>query len=154
MVIGIDQSLTGTGIVVLDSKKSMIFKKLIVTKPKDFDQEIERLIHIREEIKKINKSFNIKLSVLEGFGFGARGDAIFQLAGLGYLIREYFYTENIPLKIVPPTTLKKFITGRGNCGKDLILLNVYKKWGVEFTDDNLADAYGLAMYGLENFSKE
>lgn len=47
--------------------------------------------------------------------------------------------------IVPPTSLKKYVTGKGQgVSKSQILLNVYKKWGVEFTDDNAADSYGLA----------
>jgi hypothetical protein len=47
--------------------------------------------------------------------------------------------------IVPPTSLKKYVTGKGQgTSKSQILLNVYKKWGAEFTDDNAADSYGLA----------
>jgi hypothetical protein len=41
--------------------------------------------------------------------------------------------------------LKKYITGKGTgVQKNQILLNVYKKWGIEFNDDNAADSYGLA----------
>jgi len=47
--------------------------------------------------------------------------------------------------IVPPTNLKKYVTGKGNgVSKSQMLLQVYKKWGVEFNDDNAADSYGLA----------
>jgi hypothetical protein len=47
--------------------------------------------------------------------------------------------------IVPPTVLKKYVTGRGTgVQKAQILLQVYKKWGVEFPDDNAADSFGLA----------
>lgn len=46
--------------------------------------------------------------------------------------------------IVPPTSLKKYVTGAGNAAKDNMLLGVYKKWGVEYKDNNLADSYGLA----------
>lgn len=47
---------------------------------------------------------------------------------------------------VPPTILKKYVTGSGSTkvSKSQMLLQVYKKWGVEFTDDNAADSYGLA----------
>lgn len=46
--------------------------------------------------------------------------------------------------IVPPTSLKKYVTGAGNAAKDNMLLGVFKKWGVEYRDNNSADAYGLA----------
>jgi crossover junction endodeoxyribonuclease RuvC len=42
-------------------------------------------------------------------------------------------------------TLKKFVTGVGNAKKNEMLLKTYQAWGIEFNDDNAADAYGLAM---------
>ena len=48
---------------------------------------------------------------------------------------------------VAPTSLKKFVTGKGNAKKDLMLLSVYKRWGFDTTNDNKADAYGLAQFG-------
>jgi crossover junction endodeoxyribonuclease RuvC len=53
-----------------------------------------------------------------------------------------------PPLIVPPTSLKKFVTGRGNAKKNEMLLGVYKQWGVEFSDDNQADAFALEKFGL------
>ena len=44
-----------------------------------------------------------------------------------------------------PTQIKKFITGRGNAKKDVIIREVYKRWGFETDDHNIADAYGLAQ---------
>ena len=48
-----------------------------------------------------------------------------------------------PLK-VPPMTLKKYAAGKGNAKKQEMLLQIYKRWGVEFNDDNAADSYALA----------
>jgi Holliday junction resolvasome RuvABC endonuclease subunit len=58
---------------------------------------------------------------------------------------EYFIEPELahPL-IVPPTSLKKYVTGKGRVEKNQILLQVYKKWDVEFNNDNAADSYGLA----------
>lgn len=46
--------------------------------------------------------------------------------------------------LIPPTTLKKYATGKGTAKKQEMLLQIYKRWGVEFSDDNAADAYALA----------
>jgi hypothetical protein len=47
--------------------------------------------------------------------------------------------------IIPPTTLKKYVAGKGkDVKKSQMLLAVFKKWGVELTDDNAADSYSLA----------
>ena len=56
---------------------------------------------------------------------------------------------NLEFKIISPTTLKKFVTGKGNSGKDIMLLEVYKRWNVSFSNNNLADAYGLARMAYE-----
>jgi hypothetical protein len=48
-----------------------------------------------------------------------------------------------PLK-VPPMTLKKYAAGKGNAKKQEMLLQIYKRWGIEFNDDNAADSYALA----------
>jgi crossover junction endodeoxyribonuclease RuvC len=41
-------------------------------------------------------------------------------------------------------TLKKYATGKGTSKKQEMLMQIYKRWGVEFNDDNAADAYALA----------
>jgi crossover junction endodeoxyribonuclease RuvC len=41
-------------------------------------------------------------------------------------------------------TLKKFAAGKGNAKKQEMLMQMYKRWNVEFTDDNAADSYALA----------
>ena len=55
----------------------------------------------------------------------------------------------VPVLEVPPSTLKKFVTGRGNAAKNEMLLHVYKRWGREYSDDNMADAYALSMLGWD-----
>jgi Holliday junction resolvasome RuvABC endonuclease subunit len=78
-----------------------------------------------------------------------------ELAGLVKLtIWDYFdgnlysaipYEEHIrtPLQI-PPMTLKKYATGKGTAKKQEMLMQIYKRWGIEFNDDNAADSYALA----------
>jgi Holliday junction resolvasome RuvABC endonuclease subunit len=46
--------------------------------------------------------------------------------------------------IVAPQQLKKFVAGNGNAKKSMIPKEVLKRWGVDFNDENLAEAYGLA----------
>jgi hypothetical protein len=54
-----------------------------------------------------------------------------------------------PLQI-PPMTLKKYATGKGTSKKQEMLLQIYKRWGVEFNDDNAADAYSLGRLASGN----
>ena len=70
------------------------------------------------------------------------------------MTRIFLCKKNINYKVITPGTLKKFVTGKGQCKKDLILLKVYKKWGEEFDDNNLADAYSLARMAIEDFKNK
>ena len=73
-----------------------------------------------------------------------------------YLLRIYLLEESLVHKydIIPPNTLKKFITGKGNAKKELMLLKVYKRWGVEFNDNNMADAYSLAKKAFDDYNND
>jgi crossover junction endodeoxyribonuclease RuvC len=46
--------------------------------------------------------------------------------------------------------LKKYATGKGTSKKQEMLLQMYKRWGVEFNDDNAADSYALARLASGN----
>ena len=142
--IGLDLSLTGTGVVELNDGgygASTIKSKPIGDTP---THEIRRLITIRDAIiGKIPK--DVGMVAIEGLAYMARNTtALVQLAGLNYMIREFLLKEDIPFIVVPPSTLKKYVTGKGNCDKSLVLLKVYENFGVSMDNDNTADAYGLA----------
>ena len=68
---------------------------------------------------------NVKLYIVqEGISYGSsiRTKSIFDLAGLNYMIRnEFIEKENILFFIAPPTHIKKFATGIGNCKKEMII---------------------------------
>jgi len=149
MFCGIDPSLTGTGVVIIGEDLEIIEQKLISTKLKDQEYDIEiRMKYIVTEMEFIKK-YNSKVVCIEGLSFNSKGQKAAELFGLAYLIRMWMLENDILFKEVPPTVLKKFITGKGQCQKDLMLLKTYKKFGIEFSDNNLCDAYGMARYGAE-----
>jgi len=149
-IIGLDPSLTATGIISLQDGIIDLAK---TTKNRPELPTIERVRVIREQINKVieHPSITPDLIVIEGFSFGSKGQSLFETAYLGYRIREdlewFKDRENIPWIEVPPTQLKQFATGKGNANKEIILQQVYKRWGVEFSDNNQADAFVLAKIG-------
>lgn len=82
--------------------------------------------------------------VMEGYAPGAKfnREILGELGGVTKLLLAEAFPECI-LRIASPTALKKFVTGKGSAPKDNVLLQVYKKWGVELTSNDVADAYGL-----------
>lgn len=105
-VVGLDLSLTGTGIAVWNKDK---FELLTVDTSKKTG--LVRLHYILEEV--IRSLPDKPLVVIEDFAF-SRGTGAYSLGGLGYLVRWSLWTSNIPFILVKPNQLKKFLTGKGN----------------------------------------
>jgi hypothetical protein len=152
IAIGIDQSYSGFGITVLDAKDVANYKTNVF---KAEGLHIDRLVWIQEKLTEIldyytfyNKPSSI-IVAMEGYAFGTT--MAHMLGELGAIVKLVCYNELDEFEgkypyIIPPTTLKKYITGKGTgVQKNQVLLAVYKKWGVEFNDDNAADSYALAM---------
>jgi len=106
----------------------------------------ERLQHISNCIFHIVELESPQLVVVEDYAYGARGHA-FSIGELGGLIKLGLFERGFRVLLVTPTSLKKFVTNKGNSPKDIMMLQTFKKYGVEFTDNNLCDAYGLAQVG-------
>ena len=141
--LGIDLSLTGTGLSVLDGDK-LVFSECY--KPKNKSGP-DRLIEIRHKVSETIDKYQPGLICLEGYSFGSRGRAVFQTGELGGLIRVLLHKSGIKWIEITPSQVKKFATGMGNCGKDIVLQQVYKRWGMEFKTSDEADAFILAKIG-------
>lgn len=143
-VVGLDLSLTGTG--WCDHLASGYSTGLIDT---DKMEGLARIDYILKQIQnRIGTDFTKVLVVVEDFSFASKGSSLFQIAGLGYIIRHWLWSQGIQFKLVPPTVLKKFVTGTGNSDKSVMLKELYKRWLVDFNDDNIGDAYGLSRIGM------
>ena len=97
---------------------------------------------------------NVKLYIVqEGISYGSsiRTKSVFDLAGLNYMIRnEFIEKENILFFITPPTHIKKFATGIGNCKKEMII-ELFKATHKNLAEilpkvDDIADAYYMSQY--------
>ena len=155
MYTGIDLSLSNTGLIIIDEEGDIVLEKSIKTSPSGIKTSvatIERIQNITHKIMEQLLRKNINKVAIEGFSYGSKGSALFQIAYLGYRVREAMLNNDIDVIEPTPGQLKQFATGKGTTKKSEIMLQVYKKWGKEFSDDNLADAYVLAqiLKGLEN----
>jgi len=83
------------------------------------------------------------LVVIEGYSFGSKGRAVFDIAELGGCVRFLLYRLGMPFVDVPPSTLKKYATGKGNSPKDAMIAAAIRRFGFAGCDNNEADAYLL-----------
>lgn len=144
--IGLDLSLTGTGVCVLsedDVVLETIRSKPCGDTPSD---ELRRLQGIISKIEGfLDEHEGVSIAAIEGLAYSARNTtALVQLAGLNYLTRDMLHRRGITFVIVQPSSLKKYITGKGNAQKDHIMLEIYKNFGITILDNNQSDAYALA----------
>jgi crossover junction endodeoxyribonuclease RuvC len=142
--IGLDLAFSNNGFCCIDESGKIVQDEVIVSKPNQVDEL--RLIFLSEKIYEMIKQYSPEKVCIEGLSFGSRGQSISQIGALHYLIRIFLYREKINYQIITPSQLKKFVTGVGNCKKELMLLKTYKKFGIEFDDNNLCDAYCLARF--------
>ena len=154
--LGLDLSIRGTGVSVLSRSGDLLDCFTIATMNRH--SNLKRYHEISKHIRKVVRGKDPKICV-EGYAFGkARGGSasVFQLAELSGVIRyNLIYRDEISptnIALIPPTVVKAFATGKGNSAKSMILLGVYKRWGLEFKDDNQADAFTLSKISYHFFS--
>lgn len=154
MFVGLDLSLTGTGLIVLDQDSCILEQKLIKTEKKNFQSEEERFVFILNKLSFIPNIVRLKKVYIEGPSFASKGRSILQMGALNFLVRVFLYSKNIEFSIIPPKMLKKFHCGNGAAKKDEVIDLVEETLGVRFENHNLADAYGLARMALEDYKNE
>lgn len=151
VAIGIDQSLTGFALAAVNVDKPKQYEIWVY---KSDRSGVERLLDIKEWIQSkllfLDENGNLPTNAaMEGTVLASH--SALKLGELAALVKitlyEMMISENpdvaVPLQI-PPMTLKKYATGKGNAKKQEMMLQIYKRWDVELNDDNAADAYALA----------
>ena len=153
--IGIDQSYGGFAITAIDKQGNYYteVKKIEGT-------GVERLHKARAFLIGFLDRYEVEAVAIEGYAFGSQ---MANMAGeLGGMIRLALFDKYrfdkpqaaFPL-VVPPTSLKKYVTGKGTgIKKNQMLLAIYKKWDVEFPSDDAADSYGLARIAMNKHDFE
>lgn len=142
--VGIDQSLTGFAITLLDETDSNKYTAWVYKSP---HFGVERLKDIQGFMREIFYEYEVrggKIVDVAIEGSVLQSPAALKLGELAGAVKlELLYNNIYPLQ-VSPMTLKKFASGKGNSKKAEMLLQMYKRWGIEFSDDNAADSYALA----------
>lgn len=108
--------------------------------------EYARLNHVRGRV--LEMSEGAELVVMEALSYGSNDPSAQERAGLAYLVRMSLWKRQTPFLLVAPSSLKKFVTGTGAAKKELMMLEVFKRFGHSASDNNQADAIGLAYLGM------
>lgn len=139
-VIGLDLSITATGATFYGDPPRTI------SPAKGLTGDL-RLISVRDQIMRSVAPSMDPLVVIEGPVL--RSQAAIALGLLHGVIRAALMDERLAYVLVPPATLKKYATGKGNAGKPEMAVALYKRAGLELGDDNQVDAWWLRAMGMD-----
>lgn len=140
-VIGIDPSLAATGVATSDGELHTI-------KTKTAWGEAERHLTIYREFNLlvVTKPEVPTLAVIEDLPANAMSAG---LTGRAQgILRLSLAQRGIPYVAIPPATLKKFATGKGNARKPVMRQAWLEFTGEDNKDDNQVDAAWLRQIGL------
>lgn len=171
MIAGVDYSLRAPGIYTEDGHAYYVDDRktsnknptafLHAFKYPEYTSTPERFYRLADTLTDILIVRGVLKVYLEGYSMGSKGK-VFEIAeGTGELKRQ-LWRWNIECHVVPPTTLKKFATGKGNAKKDAMVAQYIKDTGVDLYEalgtsstarvSDIADSYFLMKYGEANES--
>lgn len=145
-VMGIDPSISSTGVALINGDL-----ETIKTKPSQGDGERLLIIYraMRDYIWTTRTERPLRmpeLAVLEDLPANAMSAGITgRSQGIVRLVLTMF---KVPYVAIPPATLKKFATGKGNAKKDAMRQAWLEFSGEDNADDNQVDAAWLRQIGL------
>jgi len=146
LVIGVDLSLTGTGIASLHGAV-----KIASSGKKDatLAQRQQRLRHLRQRIVAVvGQHGDPDLIVIEGPSYGSKNaGSQHDRSGLWWLLVDVFTIRGWRVLEVPPSTRMKYATGKGMVDKDVVLAAAIKRLPIDVTNNDEADAAWLCAIG-------
>jgi len=154
--LGIDPSISGTGLVALRQSKfnypDLVLEREI-TAPKGV-LGLERVKLIALEIMGAIHELKPDVIVVEGYSLHmGHASSVVQLVELGGILRFLMMLDGLKWLDPRASVLKKFVTGKGTAQKDQMMMWVLKRWGHTSASNNTADAYGLAAIGLASMNR-
>ncbi len=150
-VIGIDPSLTGTAVCVMLHDLTHLMERFSSPPSKGLYGRFQRYGDLVERVVRVVRDCRPRLVLIEGYAFGAQGNAGRWSAEYGALLRQAIMLASIEqgtftftVEEVAPNSLKKFAAGHGQAPKAGVSLMLQRRYGVYFSTDDEYDAYGLA----------
>jgi len=145
--VGIDQALTKAGLCVIVDNVVEVAE--LIRTPTDL-RGPARLTHLRDVIKNLLWPFTGKITyaAIEAQSLGSMGD-LDQLGQINGVMQVMLTDLGAPPLLVPPSSLKKFVTGKPNASKDHMMRMSSAEWDYDFVQDDVCDAHGLARFAQE-----
>ena len=150
LFVGVDQALRKIGVSVIRGEEAKLLKLIIP--PPDL-RDADRLLFLEDALSHALEPFpDADGTAMEGQSYNSEGqlDQLGQIGGIVKLLLLKRY-RTAPL-VVPPATLKKFVTGSGQASKSMMMRATKVYWDLEVAQDDICDAHGLARVAQEFYA--
>lgn len=161
-VLGIDTSLTGTGLCRADfTPDGLVLMTATVSAPppaKNGDRSKRAMARrVNALIEQIDAAIydplypdepKPDLIAMESLAYAAKGEGVWVLPWVFGRVIELAEKYDVPLIVVGTSQLKKYVTGKGNTPKEEVTLAIIKRWPeAEAKNNNEADAVACCAIG-------
>jgi Holliday junction resolvasome RuvABC endonuclease subunit len=146
-VLGIDPSLTATGLAYWQGSKPVLLR--IITNPTSPEPRAKaaRVFAIVGEVLAFAPEECVTVIEAPVVATGGASGALFDRAGVYWLLVKALW-ERGPVVVVQPATRSIYATGKGNASKRDVLASMRSRHrDLEIADDNEADALALCAMG-------
>lgn len=148
VAIGVDLSLTSTGLAAVDDNGGATVKRIRTPAAATLEQRCSRLAAILGHVVVYSYALEPQHGIvaIEGPSLRQRAQVgTFDRAGLWWLVVHALDDLGLTVVEIPPKSRAKYATGNGNAGKDEVLAAVVKRYPtVDVTGNDVADALVLA----------
>lgn len=184
LIVGIDYSLNSPAICIADTsfefekcqfhfltnkKKYLgqIRKNITGYEHKEYKDPIERFKNLSSwALARINVFENLHQGLgvfIEGYSYGSKGQAIFQIAENGGLLKYRLSECKLEYGIIVPSVVKKMATGKGNADKEKMYQTFKEDTKIDLMKDfdmqklnnpitDIVDSYYIAKAGyVQNY---
>ena len=142
IVVGLDPSLTGTGIACEDG----FSERVITPSASSLRGQLQRMNIIASRVAL--RTPDGALVIIEAPSFGSNYPGHHAIAGLWWILAATCTSKGCPLVQVAPSSLKLFATGNGRAKKAGMRAAWLEHTGADVADDNRVDALWLRQVGL------
>jgi len=142
--LGIDPSLSSSGLVLLDDKGKVLWSKVV--KSKRFgDRPIDETLRLQYIVRDIISEVPVTdcRIAIEGIAFASSKTGHSAIVALNYLIRRELYIMGMFPLVIGPTQVKKWV-GKGNADKKQVMKSVKKIYKFKADTDDEYDARIIA----------
>lgn len=155
-VLGLDLSLTSSGVAVVESGTGVVHTESIKTRGKKNDtlrERHERQAYILTRILEVIEEYTPQYIVIEGPAYSSMVGKVHDRSGLWWIVVFALMNEDYKVSEVPPTNRAQYATGKGRAPKEDVVASVAEHMSVVVKTDDEADAVVLASMGLRSLGK-